>query len=208
MTTGDTTREQVPPSASRSATRPANHTINLNGKEYILFAGLLDEAHRQGLNAVKTCLLHVPTREQPLAVVSAEVTTGKGTFHGLGDASPDNVNEWIAPHLIRMAETRAVARAFRFATNISMTAFEELGHDGTGNGTVGSSTSPNGSRKPKMTQEQYIRTLCDQREVPFELEQEIQKLFDHKAKTGKISIAGGSHAIDRLKLCPKKGKAA
>ncbi len=60
----------------------------------------------------------------------------------------------------------------------------------------------------KMTQEQYIRMLCDQREVPLELEKEIQKLFDHKAKTGKIPIAGGSHAIDQLKLCPKKGKAA
>ena len=148
--------------------------------------------------AVKTCLLHVPTKEQPLAVVSAEVTTSKGTFHGLGDASPDNVNEWIAPHLIRMAETRAVARAFRFATNVSMTAYEELGRDSTSNGSVGASTAPNGSKKPKMTQEQYIRTLCDQREVPL----------DHKAKTGIIPIAGGSHAIDQLKLCPKKGKAA
>jgi len=177
-----------------------------NGKEYILFAGLLDEAHRQGLNAVKTCLLHMPTKDQPLAVVSAEVTTSKGTFHGLGDASPDNVNEWIAPHLIRMAETRAVARAFRFATNVSMTAYEELGRDSTGNGSVGASAVSNGSKKPKMTQEQYIRTLCDQREVPIELELEIQKLFDHKAKTGKIPIAGGSHAIDQLKLCPKKGK--
>ncbi len=63
-------------------------------------------------------------------------------------------------------------------------------------------------RGPRITQEQYLRTLCDQREVPFELEQEIQKLFDHKAKTGSIPVAGGSHAIDQLKLCPKKGEAA
>ena len=209
MDTGGTSQPTAATAApSRSAARPANHTINLNGREYILFAGLLDEAHRQGLNTVKTCLLHVPTKEQPLAVVSAEVTTSKGTFHGLGDASPDNVNEWIAPHLIRMAETRAVARAFRFATNVSMTAYEELGRDSTSNGSAGASTASNGSTKPKMTQEQYIRTLCDQREVPIELELEIQKLFDHKAKTGKIPIAGGSHAIDQLKLCPKKGKVA
>ncbi len=85
-----------------------------------------------------------------MAVVSAEVTTSKGTFHGLGDASPDNVNEWIAPHLIRMAETRAVARAFRFATNVSMTAYEELGRDSTSNGSVGASTASNGSKKPKI----------------------------------------------------------
>ncbi len=59
-----------------------------------------------------------------------------------------------------------------------------------------------------MTQEQYIRTLSDQREVPIELELEIQRLFDHQAKTGKIPIAGGSHVIDQLNLCPKKGKVA
>ncbi len=72
---------------SPGAARPANHTNTLNGRKYILFAGLLDEAHRQGLNAVKTCLVRVPTREQPLAVVSAEVTTDKGSFHGLGFAN-------------------------------------------------------------------------------------------------------------------------
>jgi len=44
--------------------------------------------------------------------------------------------------------------------------------------------------------------------MPFELEKEIQKLFDHKARTGEIPITGGSHAIDQLKLCPKKDKMA
>ena len=88
MRNGETSNSNpAHPSASRSANRPASHTINLNGKEYILFAGLLDEAHRQGLTSVKTCLLQVPTKDQPLAVVSAEVTTSKGTFNGLGDAS-------------------------------------------------------------------------------------------------------------------------
>jgi len=42
-----------------------------------------------------------------------------------------------------------------------MTAFEELAHDGTGNGNVGVSTLSNGSKRPKMTQDQCPRTLCD-----------------------------------------------
>jgi hypothetical protein len=47
-------------------------------------------------------------------------------FSGLGDASPENVGRTIAPHLIRMAETRAKARALRDAVNVGATAMEEL----------------------------------------------------------------------------------
>ena len=57
-------------------------------------------------------------------------TRRTGTGHLTGrDACKGNVNPKIAPHIIRMAETRAVARALRLACNIGMCSVEELGGD-------------------------------------------------------------------------------
>lgn len=79
--------------------------VERQGRSFALYAGLLDEAHAQGLKSIRTQLLQTPSPENGhVAVCFAEVTTEKGTFTGLGDASPDNVSRMMLPHLIRMAE--------------------------------------------------------------------------------------------------------
>ncbi len=102
--------------------------ITRQGKQYVLFAGLLDEAHARGLKGIDTDLVQVPTPENGnVAVVKATVEMEDGrTFSGIGDASPENVGRGIVPHIIRMAETRAKARALRDAVNVGATALEEL----------------------------------------------------------------------------------
>src|ERR671916_1819581 len=102
--------------------------ITRQGKQYVLFAGLLDEAHNRGLRGIDTELVQVPTPENGnVAVVKATVEMEDDrTFSGIGDASPENVGRNIVPHIIRMAETRAKARALRDAVNVGATALEEL----------------------------------------------------------------------------------
>lgn len=110
---------------------PKEFIKSLQGKDFVLMAGLLELAHQDGLNFTHTEILQFPNQENGnTTIVRATVRTGKGEFSGIGDASPASVpNKSIAVHSIRMAETRAVARALRVATNVAMTAFEELGGD-------------------------------------------------------------------------------
>ena len=103
--------------------------IKLQGKEFVTYEGLLDVAHQLKLKSIETDLIQTPSSEnQFTCIMKAVVTTEDGkSFEGYGDANPQNVNSMISRHLIRMAETRAKARALRDLTNIGMTAIEELG---------------------------------------------------------------------------------
>lgn len=106
------------------------YMIERQGKRFVLYAGLLEEAHSRGLRSIETELLQIPGVENgEVAIAKAVIRTEEGRFSGIGDASPENVGRNIAPHLIRMAETRAKARALRDAINVGVTALEELGGD-------------------------------------------------------------------------------
>jgi hypothetical protein len=103
------------------------YMIERSGRRFVLYAGLLEEAHARGLRSIETELLQVPTPENgEVAIAKAVVRTEGGKFSGIGDASPENVGKAIRPHVIRMAETRAKARALRDAINVGVTALEEL----------------------------------------------------------------------------------
>jgi hypothetical protein len=102
--------------------------VERQGRSFVLYAGLLDLAHSQGLRAIRTKLLQVPSEENgQMAIAAAEVETDRGTFSGLGDAGPANVSRAMLTCTIRLAETRAKARALRDAVNVGVAAFEELG---------------------------------------------------------------------------------
>lgn len=56
----------------------------------MLYAGLLNQAHEEGLLRVCTTLVHSPTEQNGrLAIIKAEVQTAKGLFEAIGDACPE-----------------------------------------------------------------------------------------------------------------------
>lgn len=102
---------------------------------------LLEDAHKNGLIGIKTQIIsHDP--EKKTAVVKAMVFMMKKEepkkteppeqpvikeYHGHGDADQTNISsDTVKKHYLRMAETRAISRALRWATNNAMTCKEEV----------------------------------------------------------------------------------
>ena len=117
-----------PDTQTKAVTAPPNvqpkHIVKLQGKEFITHAGLLECAHAAGLTSITT---EIVERTPEQCIMKATVMMGTKVFSAYGDADIKNVNSMIKLHMIRMAETRAVNRALRFATNIGMTSSDELG---------------------------------------------------------------------------------
>lgn len=156
--------------------------ITRQGKQYALFAGLLDEAHGKGLKSIDTELLQVPGDSNGrMAVVKAAVELEDGRrFSGIGDASPESVGHAMVPHLLRAAETRAKARALADAVNTGLTPFEELSDpdDAASTGYTAAPAQPGGrdkirgesndrgresdrgSRKARKSQVDLLKTLA------------------------------------------------
>ena len=101
---------------------------NIKGKEFVLYAGVLDLATQMGLSTLEVELIQHPSKEngnEAICRAVAESKTGK-LFSDIGDANPNNCASMIAKHLIRMASTRAKGRALRDMCNIGIACLEEL----------------------------------------------------------------------------------
>lgn len=112
--------------------------VERQGKAFVLYAGILDLATKSGLTSLMTRIVQLPSPEngntavvEATAVLESEGITR--TFTEIGDASPANVAPAMKSAIIRMAATRAKARAMRDAVNVGVTAFEELGSASVGN---------------------------------------------------------------------------
>ena len=184
-------------------------------RDVVTYAGLLNLAHEEGLKRIETKPLQLPNDDnENTAVFTAVIETEKGTFISHGDANPENVTERIIPHIIRMAETRAKARALRDAVNIGVVSVEELGLDSNGEAQADAGSSSNSKNKPvnkgsdnrrgddeaPMTdaQRRYIfRLLADQGIEGDEAHEHLKKLLG-VASLKDVTKKQASEAIDEL----------
>lgn len=104
-----------------------------NKEDMINFGELLSKAHEKAgeknLNICTKLISH--DTEKNIVIFKARVIEtdkdgAKSVFEAHGDASPETVGIMIRQHYIRMAETRAIARALRWYTNNATTASVEV----------------------------------------------------------------------------------
>ena len=102
--------------------------IEIEGNQFVKYAGLLDYTHQIGISSVDVEPLLLPTKDDGnFAICRASVVSKVGEFFtDIGDANPTNFNAKVGKYLLRLASTRAIARALRSFTNAGLTALEEL----------------------------------------------------------------------------------
>ena len=110
--------------------------------------GRLRLAHEQ--NQQISITTEIIRYDESVAVVKAVTTTMKGSFSGIGMASLER-DQTIAPAILELAETRAIARSLRWSGyGVDLCGVEELSHLQL-NG--GNTTSSDEKPQPKPPQE-------------------------------------------------------
>jgi len=113
----------------RNLVEGTKQTFEDKMKDYIDFETLLKEAHKHlGNFSIETELVNMTESELIIFKATVKVKDGdiERIFTAHGDAHPSNVNEMMKKHLLRVAESRAVVRALRFALGVGKTAKEEI----------------------------------------------------------------------------------
>ena len=102
------------------------HIVYINGKDAtVTVAGLLMLIHECGIKEINTEIIE-HDRESKFCIVQATLKGARGVYTGYGDACPQSTNRMVQAHYIRVAESRAIARAARWYLGIGLTASNEI----------------------------------------------------------------------------------
>jgi hypothetical protein len=122
---------------------------------YPKIGGRLRLAHEDNDNLSITT--EIIKYDENISVVQAVSTTAKGSFPGI-DMSSTERDDKIAPAILELAETRAIARSLRFAGyGVEYCSAEEISHleNGNSNGNI---HQPNQERVEKGVTHLFIAT--------------------------------------------------
>ena len=107
---------------------PKEFITKIGDKEFVTYEGLLNLFHQNEGKEIHTELISktLGSEEEVFFIFKAVVIGERGIYEGYGDACKGNVGSLVMKHMMRMAETRAKARALRDYNNIGMCSAEEI----------------------------------------------------------------------------------
>ena len=106
-----------------------NSMIKIQGKDHMLYKGLLDKAHKKEEKFSMVITESWVSEDMKMAWCKVRLTAGTQTFDGFGSSTPENTGTMTKTHPVEMAHTRAKGRALRDYVNIGEAMEEELKHD-------------------------------------------------------------------------------
>lgn len=119
----------------KAEVKAESNTVNISGKEHMLYKGLLALAHKKDPNFSMEITESFVDDKMEKAWCKVRLTAvdklGKAVqiFDGFGSSTPANTGKMTESHPVEMAHTRAKGRALRDFVNIGVAMAEELKHD-------------------------------------------------------------------------------
>ena len=114
------------PQKSVQGQETTSDIIDIKGKSFMTYEGLLKKAHTKGITSMQIMESFV-SEDMKMAWCKVRVTGTDGTiFDGFGSSTPENTGAMTQTHPVEMAHTRAKGRALRDYLNIGQTMAEEL----------------------------------------------------------------------------------
>jgi len=152
------------------------HIIRIDGKPYVKYAGLLEAAHRSGLKDLQVKLIQSPSRDNGYTAICEataiiKTRSREKVYVEIGDANPASIGDpRLNVHSIRIAATRAKARALRDALRISICSVEELALGGPQQEVSNAPAPAQTSSQDKATEAQLrvLRIQADKLGLPQE----------------------------------------
>lgn len=140
------------------------HIISIDGKPYVRYSGLLEAAHRSGLKDLQVKLIQSPSRDNGYTAICEataiiKTRSREKVYVEIGDANPASIGDSrLSVHAIRIAATRAKARALRDALRISICSVEELAL-GSPQADVSNTPAPTQPSSPDKATQAQLRVL-------------------------------------------------
>lgn len=172
--------------------------VKVQGKQYPIVGGRLRLAHEENNELSITTNILELTDEK--VVVQANIKTVKGMFSGIGNASVKR-DRMLSNAIIELAETRAIARALRFAGyGVEYTGFEEMPDDLKENADHG-----RGSALASKSQLEMIASFAKNNNISSKQLRDIMYEVTGKSRSLELTVDDAEKLVSSLKNLDKHG---